>query len=142
MHVRGKKPMLRDQRQRSLFVALILGSVNICGAALPGSFSAGLSSPHGEFLCVTLPVDHPPTHPPCPPGPTCLPLLPRTACWVSMGPRPNKQTNRTTWKPITQTRLVWAGGEMKRHFVCSVGQFHFTVREEKASQDMTTSTSV
>lgn len=37
-------------------------------------------------------------------------LLLSTPCWVSMGSRPNKQTNRTTEKAITQTRLVWAWG--------------------------------
>jgi len=83
--------------------------------------------------------------PPPPPLPmSSIPLLlPSTPCWVSMGSRPNKQTNSTTWKKnITQTRLVWGGGEMGRDLVCFLGQFHFTVMAEKASQDTATHTSV
>lgn len=39
------------------------------------------------------------------------PLLLSAPCWVSMSFRPNKQTNRTTEKPITRTRSGWAWGE-------------------------------
>lgn len=55
-------------------------------------------------------VCHASPPPPSNSSPPCIPLLFSTSYWVSMGSRPNKQTNRTTEKPITQTRLVWAWG--------------------------------
>ncbi len=64
----------------------------------------------GRSVCHT-------SSPPAPSSPPLLssmssipPLLLSAPCWVSMGSRPNKQTNRTTEKPITQTRLAWAWG--------------------------------
>lgn len=44
-----------------------------------------------------------------PPRPPVHLLLFFTPSWISCL-KPNKQTNRTTEKPITQTRLVWAWG--------------------------------
>lgn len=93
---------------------------------------------------VTYPCPAPPLLSPLPSVSSVSPLLPSASCWVSMGSRPNKQTNRTTEKPITQTRLVWAWGrEMgERDLVYFLGQFHFTVMAEKASQDTAIHTSV
>lgn len=77
---------------------------------------------------------------------TCSPPLPYFSFLLHPGYRAWNQTSIQTKqqeKPITQTRLVWAWGrDGGRDLVCLLGQFHFTVMVEEASQDTSTHTSV
>jgi len=102
---------------------------------LPGIFSAGLSSPQRE-ACVSRILSPPPSTSTCPPlllhfGLSSL--LHAGYPWA-----PDLTSKQTEQQKNLSPRQGWSGlgGEMGRDLVCSLGQFHFTMMAEKASQDM------
>lgn len=75
------------------------------------------------------------------------PLRPPFLCFFSVlhagCPWAADQTSKQTEQQKNPSpRQGWSGGEMGKDLVCFLGQFHFTMMAEKASQDTATHTSV